>query len=412
MSDKLHDARSFHVFMPGQFDDLPITLEAFRVYCHLARRADKTGKSFPSLAKIGAHCFRGSYPNSSEASLKAKAIAAIKELCAYGLIRKELYDEGEGYKHNNYFLTNSTEWKQAEEVETESCNVRKGRPGKTRAKRSVNQDNPVTPDNSVNGDNQTRLTGITASVNRTLPKGISNEGISNEGNPDLLCATDAAHVEGGSEEGKKSKKRSPSSDGYAVKKRWFDEIFCVNYPYRIQKGGGKTRQLGPAIKDAKSILEKIPVELIENGAMTEALRAMIRERLDEYRAENNGQNPPKIQPKGSEQWVWALPYIPDPVKWLKERRWMSDYVAAGEGEVAIAAEGGLVEDATTDRAMTPTKHFDLAREKGIAIAMTGGVVYLSNDASMTWGDFAAAYPVEKLQEMSDARAQIKASARN
>lgn len=180
LMDTLKDGRTMHVFIPSHFDEIPLTLEAFRVYCHLVRRADRDGKCFPSLAKIGEHCFRGSYPNSSAASLKAKAVAAVKELCSYGLIRKELVEQEGGYNHNNYYLTDAAEWK-IPDTDISTCNVRKGRAGLSRGKKSVNQDNPVNPENSVNGSDKTRLTGITASVNPTPPKGISIEGISIEG---------------------------------------------------------------------------------------------------------------------------------------------------------------------------------------------------------------------------------------
>lgn len=178
MQDALHDSREYPVFIPAKFDELGLTLEAFRVYCHLCRRASReTRTAYPSYARIGEDCFRGSYPNSSIASLKAKAIAAVAELVEYGLIRKELYDEGEGYSHNIYHLTPQSEWRSPEVINT--CNVRKGRQGLAR-KKSVNGDNPVNQVNSVNGDNRSRLTGITPpvngvqnSVNPTPPKGIT-----------------------------------------------------------------------------------------------------------------------------------------------------------------------------------------------------------------------------------------------
>jgi hypothetical protein len=186
-SDRVFDARERHVFMPARFDDLNLTLEAFRVYCHLSRRTNKeTRTAYPSYAKIGEICFRGSYPNSSKASLKAKAIAAVNELIEFGLIRKELQDEDDGYSHNVYHLTGQNEWMTPGKVD--NCNVRKGRGGMKR--KSVNGDNPpnsVFPVNPVNGEYQGRLTGNTDPVNRdansvnpTPPKGLNTEGTPNK----------------------------------------------------------------------------------------------------------------------------------------------------------------------------------------------------------------------------------------
>ena len=75
MKDMLTDDRDKTAFIPIRLDELGLSLEAFRVYCHIVRRTNKeTHTAWPSYKKIGEICFRGSYPNSSAASLKKKAI--------------------------------------------------------------------------------------------------------------------------------------------------------------------------------------------------------------------------------------------------------------------------------------------------------------------------------------------------
>ena len=83
------------IFVHSCIDDLDLSLEAFRVYSHLSRRwGDGTHDSVGSYSKIGEHCFRSSFPCASKATLKRKAIAAIKELEENGLIEK--------HKHQGY----------------------------------------------------------------------------------------------------------------------------------------------------------------------------------------------------------------------------------------------------------------------------------------------------------------------
>jgi|GEM_PF-5485194 len=83
------------VFIHGFIDDLKLSLEAFRVYCHLARRFGKKG-AIGSYKAIAEHCFRESYPTATIATLRRKAIAAVKELEENGLIEKELNQRQDG----------------------------------------------------------------------------------------------------------------------------------------------------------------------------------------------------------------------------------------------------------------------------------------------------------------------------
>ncbi|MDZ8070419.1 MAG: hypothetical protein RMY64_33230 [Nostoc sp. DedQUE08] len=69
--------RKRHIYMDSKLDDLPLTMEAYRVYCHLCRRAGCDNNAFPSYKSIGEFCFRGSFPNSPTDTLRRKAIAVM-----------------------------------------------------------------------------------------------------------------------------------------------------------------------------------------------------------------------------------------------------------------------------------------------------------------------------------------------
>ncbi|WP_414756582.1 hypothetical protein [Anabaena sp. CCY 9910] len=69
--------RKRHIYMDSKLDDLPLTMEAYRVYCHLCRRAGCDNNAFPSYKSIGEACFRGSFPNSPTDSLRRKAITSL-----------------------------------------------------------------------------------------------------------------------------------------------------------------------------------------------------------------------------------------------------------------------------------------------------------------------------------------------
>jgi hypothetical protein len=187
-NDRLQESRKVPIFLKSDIDDLNLTIEAFRVYGHLARRAGTNNTAFPSYASIGEQCFRGSYPNSSAASLKAKAIAAINELIAFGLIYKETRKREDGTNHVNIYHLTESGWNKPE-TPLENCNVRKGNPGKERKKRltgitgGVNGDNPPIDTETVNGDNRGGLTGITGGVNGDNPKVLPLKVLHSEGSP-------------------------------------------------------------------------------------------------------------------------------------------------------------------------------------------------------------------------------------
>ena len=88
-SDSFSDGRKKrHIYIDSKLDDLPLTMEAFRVYSHLCRRAGCDNNAFPSYRSIGESCFRGSFPNSPTDTLRRKAISAVNELICWNLVTK------------------------------------------------------------------------------------------------------------------------------------------------------------------------------------------------------------------------------------------------------------------------------------------------------------------------------------
>ena len=103
--------RDLPIFIHSELDDFGLSLEAFRVYAHLARRAGRDNAAHPSYASIGEACFRKNYPKASPATLRRKAIAAVKELLDAGLILRESRTSDQGDPAtNHYYLTARSEW--------------------------------------------------------------------------------------------------------------------------------------------------------------------------------------------------------------------------------------------------------------------------------------------------------------
>jgi len=98
------------IFIHSLIDDLGLSLEAFRVYSHLARRwGNGTHDSIGSYSKLGEHCFRASLPCASKETLKRKAIAAIKELEESGLIEKHKHQGNDGRDISNSYTLRTRE---------------------------------------------------------------------------------------------------------------------------------------------------------------------------------------------------------------------------------------------------------------------------------------------------------------
>lgn len=102
--------RKRHIYMDSKLDDLPLTMEAYRVYCHLCRRAGCDNNAFPSYKSIGEFCFRGSFPNSPTDTLRRKAIAAVNELICWNLITKTSRENNGLQTSNHYSLTDMEDW--------------------------------------------------------------------------------------------------------------------------------------------------------------------------------------------------------------------------------------------------------------------------------------------------------------
>ncbi|MCA9836218.1 MAG: helix-turn-helix domain-containing protein [Trueperaceae bacterium] len=102
------------VFIHSAIDDLGLSLGAFRVYGHLARRAGSSNSAWPSYSSIGEHCFRSSYPKAQEATLRRKALAAVAELKKFGLIEVQERKLGttKANKSNIYALVPLNTWLQ------------------------------------------------------------------------------------------------------------------------------------------------------------------------------------------------------------------------------------------------------------------------------------------------------------
>jgi len=95
-----------------RLDDTPLTIWAFRVYAHLVRRTGRKGKAWPSYKSIGEHCFRATLQTASAATLRRRAIEAINELKAAGLIAVEQRTREDGGDTSNvYRLTPYRSWK-------------------------------------------------------------------------------------------------------------------------------------------------------------------------------------------------------------------------------------------------------------------------------------------------------------
>lgn len=101
---------SIPMFVRSDVDKLGLSLEAFRVYAHLVRRADRNGASYPSYATIGEACFRGSLPRAKADSLRRKAMRAVKELELLGVIERMPRRSGKKNSSNSYKVKKLREW--------------------------------------------------------------------------------------------------------------------------------------------------------------------------------------------------------------------------------------------------------------------------------------------------------------
>lgn len=106
--DILADQRSFYsqkqiVSIPYKIDDLPLSVNAFRLYFHLCKYVQLNTGVFPSYEFIADDCFRKAYPNEKAAVLTEWAIAAVEELVSWNIVARETH-------LNAYILTDESEW--------------------------------------------------------------------------------------------------------------------------------------------------------------------------------------------------------------------------------------------------------------------------------------------------------------
>jgi hypothetical protein len=117
---EVEDQRKIPIFIHSELDDLGLTPEAFRVYCHLVRRAGSKGQAFPSMRSMGEKCFpllqrtKGGKPCGSKPSLPSQrrmVIQALANLEDCQLIRRvNRYKSDGGQTSNVYVLLDKDEW--------------------------------------------------------------------------------------------------------------------------------------------------------------------------------------------------------------------------------------------------------------------------------------------------------------
>ena len=128
MTDSIQivDQRGVPVFIHSELDDLGLTPEAFRVYCHLVRRAGN-GTAFPKQQSIGDICFprlqrRGADHKRldkpvGEVNRRVMAMNAIAALVEHGLITQSYRYREDGKRTSSvYNLRPPSEWKSWEQL--------------------------------------------------------------------------------------------------------------------------------------------------------------------------------------------------------------------------------------------------------------------------------------------------------
>ena len=110
--DLQDDRDDLPVFIHSELDDLPLSSEGFRVYCHLVRRCGRSGQAWSSYQSIGDKCFGVDYPN-SKTTRRNHAIKAMKEIEEMQLIsveRRKTENKRENLT-NIYRLNPKRKWK-------------------------------------------------------------------------------------------------------------------------------------------------------------------------------------------------------------------------------------------------------------------------------------------------------------
>lgn len=112
MTDEAPEKVNTPIFVRSEVDDLGLSIEAFRVYGHLARRAGADNNAWPSYQTIGDVCFRGGSSGLLPETRRRKAIKAVKELEALNLISVERRSVQGKKEHatNRYHIQPMTKW--------------------------------------------------------------------------------------------------------------------------------------------------------------------------------------------------------------------------------------------------------------------------------------------------------------
>ena len=116
------------LFIHSCVDEMHLSLGAFRVLCHLKRRADQTGKSFPGMRSIAAMCDTSIFT----------VHKSIQELQKRGMI--SVIARGENVS-NAYVLTSPKHWKNKDgsQLSPEQC---------PKARAVIQDNTPVITDNT------------------------------------------------------------------------------------------------------------------------------------------------------------------------------------------------------------------------------------------------------------------------
>jgi hypothetical protein len=135
----------------AELDAAGLTLEGYRVYCHLACHARPTfvngeihWAACRSLNRMATECFRGSYPNTTEEVLRRKAAESIAELIDRNMIVRQRHQPGVTLA-NLYLLLPMEQWRSPTDT-FKNPNVRKGRGQGRRQKTTVTDPPRITPD--------------------------------------------------------------------------------------------------------------------------------------------------------------------------------------------------------------------------------------------------------------------------
>lgn len=93
------------IFCHSVIDDLPMSLEAFRMYAHLARKwGNGKREALGSYSDMGEHCFGCAFPKASSETLRRKAIRAVAELQKLNLLHKETRQGHDGRNLANSYI--------------------------------------------------------------------------------------------------------------------------------------------------------------------------------------------------------------------------------------------------------------------------------------------------------------------